>query len=273
MPEDAATDRPLESDLPVREIWEANAEFWDDHIGPEGNAFHRRLVAPVQLDLLRLQPGERVLEVACGNGQFARQMARLGARVVATDLSRRFIQRARRHTAEAGITTVTYAVADATDEAQLLALGTEPFDAAVCTMALMDMAAIEPLARSLPRLLRPNGRFVFTVLHPCFNNPTAQLFAETVDVETRVTVRRGVKVTGYLNLPPQRGIGISGQPEAHYYFHRPLSELLEPFFRAGFVLDALREPAFPAEGASGELSWDALPQLPPVLAARLRLAG
>jgi SAM-dependent methyltransferase len=33
----------------------------------------------------------------------------------------------------------------------------------------MDMAQIDPLFRALARLVRPGGRFVFVLCHPCFN--------------------------------------------------------------------------------------------------------
>jgi len=71
-----------------------------------------------------------------------------GARV-AFDFSRVFLERARARSAGFG-EQIEYHHADATDEAQILALGRgRLFDAAVCTMALMDMAAVEPLfARS-----------------------------------------------------------------------------------------------------------------------------
>ncbi|HAC20219.1 MAG TPA: class I SAM-dependent methyltransferase, partial [Dehalococcoidia bacterium] len=39
----------------------------------------------------------------------------------------------------------------------------------MCNNALMDMPTIQPLADSLCRRLKPNGRFVFSVPHPCFN--------------------------------------------------------------------------------------------------------
>ena len=55
-----------------------NAAFWDERMG-EGNDWHRLLIAPAQERLLALQRDELVLDVACGNGQFARHMARLGA--------------------------------------------------------------------------------------------------------------------------------------------------------------------------------------------------
>ena len=63
-------------------IWDRNAGFWDGHF-KEGNDFHRLLVSPSIERLLELQPGEQVLDVACGNGALARRLADLGAQVTA----------------------------------------------------------------------------------------------------------------------------------------------------------------------------------------------
>ena len=81
----------------VREIWDRNADYWDERMG-EGNAFQRVLIGPAQERLLELQPDEVVLDNACGNGQFARRMAELGAQVVASDISERLIEHARTRT-------------------------------------------------------------------------------------------------------------------------------------------------------------------------------
>ena len=78
-------------------IWDRNADFWDQRMG-EGNAFHKLLIEPTQLDLLSLMPGERVVDIGCGNGQFARKMGSLGADVVAVDAAPRMIENARRRT-------------------------------------------------------------------------------------------------------------------------------------------------------------------------------
>lgn len=266
---------PDEPDLAAeaRAAWEANAAWWDERVGAEGNEFHRVLVAPAQLRLLALRQGERALDMACGNGQFAREMAGLGASVLAFDVAPTFVERAEQRTKEAGVEGIEYRVVDATDAQQLRALGTGDFDAAVCTMALMDMPALEPLLGALPELLRSDGRFVFSVQHPCFNSTGCQMVAEEEVREGRLEMTHAVKVRSYLDVPPQRGLGIVGQPEPHLYFHRPLSELLGTCFRAGFVLDGLEEPAY-AEGATGgrPLGWHNYFQIPPVLVARVRPA-
>ncbi len=142
----------------ARGVWDQNAAYWDECMGDQGNAFHRMLVAPAQERLLALRPGERVLEVACGNGQFARRMASLGARVVACDFSQEMVHRAKMRTREEA-DRIEYRVVDATSREQLLALVPRTFDAAVCGMAIMDMAAIEPLVSSLGVLLKSGHPF------------------------------------------------------------------------------------------------------------------
>ena len=73
-------------------VWNSIAEWWDDAIG-DGNDFQTVLIEPATERMLELQPGETVLDVACGAGRFARRMADLGADVVAIDQSERFINR------------------------------------------------------------------------------------------------------------------------------------------------------------------------------------
>lgn len=252
-------------------IWNQNAPFWDDYMG-EGNPFQRVLIGPATERLLRLQPDEQLLDIACGNGNFARYLAGRGAWVTAFDFSETFIERARlRSKDQAG--RIDYHVLDATDRQQLLALGKQRFDAAVSTMALMDMAVIEPLLESLAELLKPGGRFVFSVMHPCFNSYGVSKVVEEEDREGELLNQYSLKVTGYLTPNVNKGLGVIGQPLPQYYFHRPLHLLLGLCFRAGFVMDGIEEPAFKGEVQPNRpFSWANFTEIPPVLVVRLRLA-
>jgi len=255
-----------------RELWNQKAAFWDELHGDYGNKFHRWLVEPSALQLLELAPGEAVLDAGCGNGALARRLADLGARVTAFDFSDELIRLAegRNPTGDAG---VQYLVMDATDENALLQLGAGRFDAITCTMTLMDLPTVAPLFRAAARLLRDGGRFVFATQHPAFNSNNPIFVHEKEDRDGVVSDAYAVKLRAYLHLPPVKGAGAPGEPAPHYYFHRPLGELLGAAFAAGFALDALLEPAFSeadAEAADG-LSWLNLNQIPPVLTGRLRL--
>jgi 2-polyprenyl-3-methyl-5-hydroxy-6-metoxy-1,4-benzoquinol methylase len=255
----------------VRARWDTNAAFWDERMG-EGNAFHLHLVEPAVLDLLRLHPNESVLELACGNGQFARKLASLGARVTATDFSPAMVERAQAHT-ESFNDVIAYRVADAADETALRALGAHAFDAIVCNMAIMDMSDIAPMFRAALTLLKPRGRFVFATMHPCFNSNHPAFTAESREENGVETETFALRLDRYLTPRSYQGLAMFGQPVPHFYFHRPLQELLGEAFRAGLVLDGLLEPRIPASLAGARWSsWFNYHEFPPVLVARVRAA-
>lgn len=257
----------------ARAAWDANAAYWDAHMGDAGNTFVNQLIWPAAQRLLDLRPGERALDVGCGNGLYARRLAALGSEVVAFDFSAEMIQRARRYASPAGAV-IVYHVLDATDEKALLGLGEGAFDAALSCMALMDMAEIEPLFRALAQLLRPAGRFVFAVSHPCFNQARATRMAEAEDTGYEIVTTYAVKVYGYMTPSFAQGIALVGQPQPQPYFDRPLHLLLASAFAAGFVMDALEERAFAEGDPPGRnlLGWSGnFSEIPAVLIVRLRL--
>ncbi len=255
----------------AREAWSRNAAFWDGRMG-EGNDFFKLLIWPPTERLLAIRPGERVLDVACGNGLTSRLLAAAGAHVLAFDLAEEMVRHARERTSEHA-ERIEYRVLDATDEAALLALGEGAYDAALCNMALFDMADIRPLMRVLATLLRPRGRFVFSVVHPCFNNSRTVHVAELEDRGGHIVTTYSVKVSGYLTPTVNAGLAMVGQPVPQPYFDRPLQDLLGACFDAGFVLDGLEERSFPPDAPAGSspLSWSGCyAEIPPVLVARVR---
>ena len=86
------TDQPSpdfpEYDGQTAGVWDRLAEWWDDRIG-DGNDFQDYLIEPASERLLALQPGEQVLDIACGAGRFTRRMAALDAVITAIDAGRR----------------------------------------------------------------------------------------------------------------------------------------------------------------------------------------
>jgi ubiquinone/menaquinone biosynthesis C-methylase UbiE len=248
----------------VRSAWNELAPFWDERM-EAGATWQRHLIQPSVERLLRLEPGERVLEVACGNGEFARRMSELGGQVLAVDFSEGMLERARAHGGD-----VEYRYADAMDEGALLELS-EPvsFDAIVSNMAIMDMESIEPLVAASTRLLKPAGRFVFSTLHPAFNSGDVRPMVE-LDMEGGITEVYSVRVSSYGKSSRGKGVAIRGQPVQQWYFHRPLWMILQPFFEKGFALDGLEEPLVDQEHGKPGSPGYVFTQLPGVLVARMR---
>src|SRR6188474_2646841 len=100
---------------------------------------------PVLASLLDVQPGQHILDIACGNGLTSRRLAALGAKVTAFDFSANLIEKAKarstyyRETSHGDPSLITYHVIDATNKEQLLSLGQGAFDAVLSNMALFDM--------------------------------------------------------------------------------------------------------------------------------------
>ncbi len=254
----------------AHDVWNTNARFWDERMG-EGNDFFNILVWPAVERLLPVRADSRILDIACGNGLTSRRLFSLGARVVAVDFSEELvgIAKGREHGSD-----IDYRLIDVTDYTALLDIGPGQFDAALCNMAMMDIADIAPLVKALAKLLHQKGVFVFSTLHPCFNNPSAIQMAELEDCEGRFEMTYSVKISKYLTPYTRLGAAMHGQPVPHPYFHRSLSALLGPMLESGFALDGIEERAFPQGYRTGEtaVSWSgAFSDIPPVLVARLRL--
>ncbi len=262
------TDQTRNSD--VKRIWDVNAPFWDDYMG-EGNHFQKVLLGPNIERMLAVVPGMHILEIACGNGNFSRRLANLGAFVTAFDFSQTFVSRAREKSLSFA-DQISYHVLDATNEADLKTLEIIHYNAAVCNMALMDIKDIEVLISSLPALLVPGGKFIFSITHPCFNSYGSSKIVEETDQDGEMITQYSIKNTSYALTAEFKGLGVIGQPEAQYYFHRPLSYYLNTCASAGFHLEELREPTF-----SGDLdpdrpfSWINFKHIPPVVLASFKL--
>jgi 2-polyprenyl-3-methyl-5-hydroxy-6-metoxy-1,4-benzoquinol methylase len=252
-----------------RAAWDANAEVWDAKMGDDGNDFANLLVWPAVQRLMQVQPEQKILEAACGNGLFSRRLAALGGIVTAFDFSVELIKLAEaRNTSR-----ITYHVLDATDEQALLSLGKNKFDSALCNMALMDIADISPLFRVIPQLLKPSGAFTFSILHPAFNNASCVKTGEEMDDAGIIRTVYSVKTSHYMTPYQAYGVALINQPRPQLYFERPLQYYFNLAFENGFVLDGFEECAFPAGSNNNRpLSWGGqFSEIPAALVARMRL--
>lgn len=132
---------------------------WDKAVG-DYEAGWRTQLEPAQslmLDMVALQPGEQVLDVACGTGLVSfriRDSIGEDGTVVGTDISGEMIEMARRVAAERRIGNIRFERCDAED----LKLDCEPFDAAVCALGLMYVPNPVKAVEEMRRLLKPGGR-------------------------------------------------------------------------------------------------------------------
>ena len=123
------------------------ASRWDPKDYAANAAFVPAMGAPV-LALLDPQPGERVLDVGCGDGVLTEKIVEAGAVVVGVDASAEMIATARARGIDAHVV-----------DCQALTFGPE-YDAAFSNAALHWMLDKAAVAQGVFRAIKPGGRFV-----------------------------------------------------------------------------------------------------------------
>ncbi len=141
--------------------WEGVAGGWKAHAA-ELEERGAGLAAGWMLDAAQLQPGERVLELACGPAGVGLQAARAvepDGSVLLTDFSPAMVESARARAAELGIGNAEFSVADA----QNLDLPDASFDAVLCRFGFMLIGDPFAAMQESARVLRPEGRLAVAV--------------------------------------------------------------------------------------------------------------
>jgi len=178
------------------------------------------------LELLGPVKGQRVLDLACGHGLITRHLARQGADVVGIDISDPLIAAARHREAKEPLG-VTY-VRDDVSSPDLLS--TDTFDAATCNFGLSDIDDLANAFANVARLLKPGGRFVFSILHPCF--PGGGEVSGSWPADSGYYDERWWRADGSLSTIRNR-VGAN---------HRTISTYLNGLLDAGLAIDRVGEP-------------------------------
>lgn len=209
--------------------YDAVADFYEDGWTDS----YDDAVSLALFELLGPVRGSRVLDVACGHGRFTRELARRGAQVVGVDLSVGLLDKARA-LEERDPHGIQYVRADVTDN---WSPPGEAFDVVSCSFGLSDIDDLDGCVDAVAKGLRPGGRFVFSILHPCFAGggevsgswPAAGSYAD-----------EGWWAADGRGSTLRQVVGAN---------HRMLSTYLNALRARGLLLDAMIEPAPPREWA------------------------
>ncbi len=214
--------------------WDGVAGWYDKLVGADGSDYHQHVILPAVMRMLDISPGQKVIDVCCGQGVLVRHLLAAGAgQVLGVDASGKLIAAARhRYDRERN---AEFLRADACAEGTW-ADGSH--DAAACVMAVHDVPDASGLMSNIARSLKPGGRVVIVMMHPCFRIPQQSHWGW--DGDQKVQFRRLDKYGKALEIGIQTRPGL-GTDEGTVFYHRPLADLISAMGKAGLGITGCEE--------------------------------
>jgi ubiquinone/menaquinone biosynthesis C-methylase UbiE len=212
----------------IKREWNDAAESWVDFVRKGKDYYRDELNNPATFGLIGDVRGRLVLDLACGEGYNTRILAKKGANVVGVDFSERMIQLAKQEEAREKLG-IRYYTLDATG---LKEFSHDSFDLVTCFMSLQDIDNHEKAISEVARILRNQGRFVFSIPHPCF---------ETIIVNGKRTSATK-RYFGGAKYTVQWKMERLAKPFRTTSFHRTLTDYVDVLFRNRLCVSRLVEP-------------------------------
>jgi ubiquinone/menaquinone biosynthesis C-methylase UbiE len=210
--------------------WEKVAGWYDELLKGEGT-YQKELILPNLLRLMDIRRGETVLDLACGQGFFAREFGKLGAQITGVDASRALIGIARKNSPK----DIDF---HATTADSLAFIKEGSIDKIAILLALQNMENVAGVLSSCSNVLKNTGTVYVVLNHPAFRIPKASSWGW--DEKEKIQYRR---VDRYLSESKTEIDMHPGKKssERTISFHRPLQYYVKALNKTGFAITALEE--------------------------------
>jgi SAM-dependent methyltransferase len=211
--------------------WERNAEFWTRIIRERLDPFRTELTDAAVLRAVGPCRDKAILDAGCGEGYLSRMLAGRGALAVGVDRSMGLIEAAADSGGLSGFP--RFMLADLSS----LPLPSGHFDSVVCNHSLNELRYPQAAISEFARVLKPGGRLVILMLHPCFYGGRDQSGRRyDIDVDQYFATRR-----------VEQKFSVSGliSPAPTVIWVRPLESYFALLADAGFCVRQLWEPRPP----------------------------
>ena len=225
-------------------LWDQASRWYDSLVGMSGSDYHQTIVMTGVLKLLELKAGRRVLDLACGQGVFSRFLLEKKIKPEGLDSSEELLRMARAHS----VKPITYHLGNAGDGKLL---DGREFDGIACLLAVQNMEKVEPVFQNVARWLKPKGKFVMVLTHPCFRIPRQTHWGW--DDEKKIEYRRVDRYANEMKIPILTPPFID-KVNFTMTYHRPLQNYFSALLKAGLCVDSLEEWMSNKESAPGKRS-------------------
>ncbi len=230
------------SDKPSGTSWGNVAVWYDNLMEKSTDSYQEKVILPNLLRIIDPKPGQKLLDIACGQGYFSRAFYKNGMQVTGCDISLELIDLARKNSPKE----ITYFVAPAEKVADNIT-PEEKFDVALIVLAIQNIEDMRAAFVESAKLLKTGGRLVLVINHPVFRIPQnsswqwdAQLGKQYRRIDSYMTDSK-IKI----DMAPGKSASASkfskSAAQNTVSFHRPLQSYFKAFNSAGLSVTRLEE--------------------------------
>ncbi len=212
--------------------WGTVAEWYDELLTKHDNTYQSEVILPNLLRLLDPKKDEVIVDLACGQGFFSRQIYNKGATVIGSDISRELIGYAQKDSPKG----IRFHVAPA-DQVSFIA--DRSVDKVIIVLAIQNIENYMGTFKECSRILKPKGKLLVVINHPAFRIPKASGW--DYDQEKNLQYRR---IERYMSEKRERiemNPGEKVNKKFTVSFHRPLQVYFKAFHKNNFAVSRLEE--------------------------------
>lgn len=216
----------------INTSWEKSSGWYKKIVGESGHYFHQAIIFPKIKQLIDFSKINSVLDLACGQGIFERQIDS-NIEYVGVDIAKSLINEAiekcqnKKH---------KFLVADVSKK---LPIENKKFDLVVIILALQNIKNIFGVVKNASNWLKSGGRFLIVLNHPMFRIPRQSAWG--IDNQNKIQYRRIDRYMNNLEIPISTNPGKFQNSEITWSFHAPLSKFSQTLFDNNFLIEKIEE--------------------------------
>ena len=211
--------------------WGKVAGWYDTMLEKNIDTYQMQVILPNLMRVLDLKKGEKVIDIACGQGFFTRACAEAGALPTGADISPELIALAREQSPKE----ISFYATPATE----LGFAKDgSYDTALIVLAIQNIEQMDAAFAEAARVLMGEGRMILVINHPAFRvlKHSSWGFDEATQSQYRRVDRylSGEKVL--VDMHPGKKDG-----EQTVSYHRSLQDISKSLRKNGFAITRLEE--------------------------------
>lgn len=205
--------------------WEKVSQWYNEIVGSEGHYYHRQVIMPNVLRLLKLESHMKVLDLGCGQGILGKYLMEHDL-YWGLDSSESLVKIAQK---EDKNLKHRYITEDATSEIKT----NEKFDRIVMILALQNMKKPFKVFQNCFKLLNNGGKIIMVINHPAFRIPKHSNW--------NLQNRTSDLYMSSIEIPIDSSPFDRKDNQTTYSYHYPISAYSEMIFDNGMVIEKIEE--------------------------------